>query len=92
MIFPLSFSAKNKFYSPESADIFASGVILFTMVMKSAPFKSTKASDEFYKLMKTDKDKYWQIFSELNNCPPIHFKDLMEKMLDENPNKRLSLD
>lgn len=58
---------KNKTYQPESVDIFASAVILFTMVMKSAPFKNTKTSDEYYKLFKTNKSNYWQIFQELTN-------------------------
>lgn len=62
------------------------------MAMKSAPFKSTKNTDPYYSLFKQDKHKFWQIFSELNNSVSSTFKDLIEKMLEENPNKRISLD
>ncbi|CAD8142469.1 unnamed protein product [Paramecium pentaurelia] len=83
---------KQKYYIPESADIFASGVILFSMAMRSAPFKTSKNTDPYYSLLKQDKQKFWQVFQELNNNISHQFKDLIEKMLEENPQKRISLE
>ncbi|KAM3134272.1 hypothetical protein pb186bvf_013557 [Paramecium bursaria] len=81
----------KKYYNPESADLFAAGVILFTMVMKSAPFKSTKNGDQYYQLLKQDKLSFWQVFTELNS-PSQQFKDLLEKILEENPQKRITIE
>ncbi|CAD8067901.1 unnamed protein product [Paramecium sonneborni] len=83
---------KQKYYTPESADIFSSGVILFSMAMRSAPFKTSKTSDPYYSLLKQDKLKFWQVFQELNNNISQQFKDLVEKLLEENPQKRISLE
>lgn len=35
-------SKDKKYYNPEAADLFSSAVVLFHLVMKSAPFQSTK--------------------------------------------------
>lgn len=50
---------KLKYYCPESVDLFAAGVILFSMVMKSAPFKSTKPNDPYYELLRSDRGSFW---------------------------------
>ncbi|CAD8193389.1 unnamed protein product [Paramecium pentaurelia] len=82
---------KQKFYNPEQADIFAAGVILFTMVIRSAPFKTSKSTDPYYSLLKNNKQSFWKIFSEIADSS-AQFKDLIEKMLDENPLKRITIE
>jgi len=50
-------------------DLFASALVLFMMVMKSAPFGSTHRSDPYYKkLALKDKTNFWKIFE--CNCIP----------------------
>lgn len=52
---------QNKEYSPETADVFSCGSVLFTMVMLQFPFqKEATASDQKYQLVINDKfEQYW---------------------------------
>jgi hypothetical protein len=45
-------------------DLFACGCLLFELVMKAQPFKSSDLKDEHYKkIAGNEKMKYWEIFS-----------------------------
>ncbi|CAK73328.1 unnamed protein product (macronuclear) [Paramecium tetraurelia] len=65
---------------------------LMYLHLESAPFKTSKNTDPYYSLLKQDKQKFWQVFQELNNNISHQFKDLIEKILEENPQKRISLE
>jgi len=55
---------KYSTYNCETVDFFAASVVLFTMVMKSAPFLSTSANDPYYKKLNLDnKSSFWKIYS-----------------------------
>lgn len=72
-------------------DIFQCALVLFMMVMKSQPFNSTHYEDPYYKKLCNNKTNFWKIFA--SNCEPsLEFKDLIEKMLQDDPKKRLSLE
>lgn len=50
-------------------DVFACGFVLFEMVMKLEPFKSSNHQDKHYsELAKGNFDNYWKIFA--GHCNP----------------------
>lgn len=56
-------------YHGDEIDLFACGCILFEMVMKAEPFKSTDHTDKNYgELVKGNTEGFWKIFSGL--CKP----------------------
>lgn len=59
---------QNSFHG-DQIDIFACGCLLFQLVMKSQPFKSSDLKDEYYnKLAGNDKTMFWDIFA--GKCKP----------------------
>lgn len=59
--------------------------------MKSMPFKRACRSDPYYKrLTSANPASFWKI-TESIRIPSDSFKDLIEAMLTEDPNKRISL-
>lgn len=53
----------HSFYYGEDLDIFACGVLLFMMVVRSSPFLSSNYNDVYYsRLIKKDKSSFWKIF------------------------------
>lgn len=78
-------------YFAEEADIFASGCILFLLVMKSAPFSSTISGDPHYMRLCENPVEYWKIFT--CNCEPsVEFKDLIELMMQPLTENRLTIE
>lgn len=72
-------------------DVFSCGVILFIMLSGSIPFGSATLHDEnFRKLVCEEYGKFWG--SHLYAYFPDTAKDLLNKMLAEDPAKRISLD
>ena len=48
-------------YDGTQTDLFAAGVILFTVVLGHFPFKVASKSDQYYSLIYQDKfDEYWE--------------------------------
>jgi len=61
------------------------------MVLKSIPFNSSLYDDPYYsRLCKKDTSQFWKIFDSENILSP-EFKDLIEKMMNPNPEQRLTL-
>lgn len=61
-------------YSADDVDLFAAATMLFTMVMKSAPFRCSNYQDPYYaRLCKGDKSAFWKIFQTIYN-PSDDFK------------------
>jgi len=72
---------RREYYGPPT-DIWACGVLLFTMFCGKFPFKGS-----------SDKDLYRKIMRGLYNTPdhvPQKVKVLLSKILEVDPNKRLT--
>ena len=83
---------KNVTYSGSKADIFSLGVILFNLLIGKNGF--TKANDncDFYKLIKNDKNKYFEKIEKTNAKKfPDEFKELYLKMVSFKENDRPSI-
>lgn len=77
-------------YSAEKTDIFALGVVLFFIVMGRNPFTSTLANTH-YNALCSHKSKFWERFDKKGSLS-IEFKDLVEKLLEKDSSKRLSIE
>lgn len=65
----LTNSSKQGVYHGDEVDLFACGYVLFEMVMKAEPFKSSNHQDKHYKeLAEGNFDSFWKIFS--SQCKP----------------------
>jgi SNF-related kinase/serine kinase len=80
----------RKVYSAEKADIFALGVVLFFMVIGKNPFTSTILNANYNALWAYN-NKFWKRFDKNNNFS-IEFKSLIERILERDPDKRITLD
>lgn len=72
------------------ADLYAAGVVLFIMRTHFHPFKRAKPSDQYYSMLEESPARYWNVFSALHLS--AEFKDLIEKMLAEEPTERLTVE
>lgn len=72
-------------YNGRSADVFSLGVVAFMMVMGENPFSTIN----FYKMLWKKPQKFWSFFSKQ---PSKEFKDLIQKMLDINPQTRITVE
>jgi serine/threonine protein kinase len=70
-------------YSP-TCDIWSIGIIIFQMFFGELPYKDNNDFKEYVKNIK----------STYNNCDNIsnEFKDLLDKMLNKNPSRRITID
>lgn len=58
---------KNKYktYYADQMDFYSAGIVLFIMVMKSAPFVTTSLTDQYFQRFNmNDKHNFWDIFSQ----------------------------
>ncbi|KRX00743.1 Protein kinase-like domain [Pseudocohnilembus persalinus] len=82
----------NSHYFADEMDLFSAGTVLFLMVMQSGPFGNSSKTDPYYqRLNRQDKSAFWKIF-QCNYDPSQEFKNLIEKMLAEDPDHRLTLE
>ena len=84
----------NEEYNGTAVDIFAAGVILFTMISQRPPFGNAEKGDIFYKLFYLNQlDEFWQnhqnIDEEISYSAPL--KELLGCMLAVNPSERPSI-
>ena len=85
----------NNGYKTEIADIFSAGVILFVMCTSFTPFMKANKYDMYYsKIMQGNLDELWDVYSKIDNFDyhfSSSFKDLISKLLESNPRKRITL-
>ncbi len=78
----------------EKADVFSLGVVLFNLITSRKCFNSSKETDNLYRLIRQGNDNsyksYWDRFKSLNLSKD--FKDLYQKMVAYEPNKRPTFD
>ena len=56
---------ENNISAPEKVDIFAAGVILFSLISGSSPFTCSKNNDRFYRYIHQNQAKYfWKLHSK----------------------------
>lgn len=80
-------------YSGNLVDLFAAGIILFTMVSGRPPFSKADPRDSLYKLICTNKhESFWKFHEKTNKTSfSQSFKKLINSMLAFDPTQRLSL-
>lgn len=85
---------EGKVYSGLQADIFSTGVILFSVVTGIFPFKEASLQDKYFCLLK-DK-KYSDYWATIEKHSKIHmsteFKNLIQGMLAYSPDTRISVE
>ncbi|CAD8127448.1 unnamed protein product [Paramecium sonneborni] len=76
----------------QSKDIFALGMILYSLMFGKPPFSFVE-NNTFFNALQTSPHKFWEKVQ--NNFQDViitnHFKDLIQGMLTETPNNRMSL-
>ena len=80
----------EKRYRGDQADLFSAAVVLFTMVAQKPPFEKSDKKDWYFKSLQLRPDLFWKSNSK-KNFYKDDFKKLVEKMLDRDPRKRLSV-
>ena len=71
--------------------MFASAVVLFTMVTQCMPFEKAVGEDKYYRLIATNKsEKYWKIFETADISTEL--KDLLIGMLQYDPSTRYTME
>jgi len=73
-------------YSGKKADIYAAGVVLYVLIFLRLPFEADNPGELFEKIRREEPD-----FSGRSDVSPDVI-DLMQKLLQKNPDKRLTLE
>ena len=86
-------------YDGAAADLFATAIVVFAMAVGHMPFSKATESDSLYGMLaKGNTKSFWKahesIIKNAGNKVVIssEFKDLMTKMFDSTPNKRMTID
>ena len=92
---------EKKIYNGEKIDIFSLGVVLFSMVFNGHPFNKAIARDQFFKYINSNCwEEFWKVFQvkikkiiekEGDDMEWDLLKDLIEKMLTKDSEKRICL-
>jgi len=94
------YTKEKKIYDGGKIDVFSLGVALFSMVFNGHPFNKAIPRDQFYRLILVNNwEEYWKIFIEKIKMITEReeagewelLKDLIEKMLTKDSEKRIEL-
>jgi len=90
--------AKGTIEDLVQADLYSLGVVLFTMVVGIPPYNESEKDGKFffdkhYDVLRNDVKRFWKVhegYRESDGRPKLTkaFKDVVEAMLKEDPNKR----
>ncbi|KAL4502199.1 hypothetical protein ABPG72_000434 [Tetrahymena utriculariae] len=79
-------------YSGYEADMFSLGVLLFEIIHGKPPFFcASKKQCEFYTLFIDNKKQYWELFESLAPNKSQDLVQLLEQLLEFNPDKRIAI-
>jgi serine/threonine protein kinase len=79
-------------YCGRQADLFAAGVVLFTILTQCAPFGQASTKDSFYRYIAGNRpDKFWAFFKGVTTLSE-DLKDLITGMFQLNPQARYTLE
>lgn len=87
-----------KSYKPFKCDLFSAGVCLFMMITGRNPYRQAdqQKCNLFKALQQRDTKEFWNYHLKQLQLPKnafsTHFKDLIKKMLKEEPSQRLTLE
>ena len=75
-------------------DIFAAGIVLFTMYAAIPPFADAKSNNPHYNMFLVNNDKFWMYHEKRMNGRKFskNFKTLINSMLDYDPENRPDID
>lgn len=72
------------------ADLFVTGIVLFSLYVGSPPFNKSTDEDVLFWMLNEDKQQFWSIFE--SNKAEIkfskEFKEIIQGLLEKDPNKR----
>ena len=76
-------------YSCAQSDLWAAGVVLFTMVSGHPPFSAPAKEDFYFQRLQYRPEEFWSIMDSKRDSPTSpEFKDLIEKLLRFDPDER----
>lgn len=83
-------SDENNGYDPIKHDLFSLGIFLFVIVLGCFPYTEYSLLDRrYFCIVNDDFDTFWKSFNKFTvSC---NFKDLINKLICYDPNKRLSV-
>jgi serine/threonine protein kinase len=81
------------YYNGDKVDIFASGVLLYIMVIGRIPFKTAESTDHSYRMFVNANSIFWkdEKFKNVKHNLSDNFKDLINRIFEPDPDKRISL-
>jgi serine/threonine protein kinase len=83
----------KKQYDGQKTDIFAMGVLLFTLVTCKIGFHRALKTDKYYRLLMNNKnEQYWNIINNQIGNVSNEFRDLYTKMISFKPEERPTID
>ena len=97
---PFTYDSKLKnslkiYHTGDKVDIFAAGVVLFILLTGMLPFESAEKYDKNYKFFfENNHSLFWQNkkFKNIKSNIPDSAKDLINKMLEPNADKRITIE
>ena len=85
----------NQEYSGQAVDLFASAIILFTILTRRIPFGKAHPDDPHYYFLVKEPQAFWDSHTDAEGGEDIYseeFKDLFEKMMSFDPSLRPNLE
>ena len=87
----------GRVYQGERVDVFSLAVVLFVMISGHPPFNAATPKDQFFvALVVKNNDDFWNKHSmnkaEGSSFYSAAFKDLFEKMVELDPEKRITME
>jgi len=83
-------------YEGSKVDLFAAGIVLFTIISQRPPFRCAKPDDPHYSLLaQNDFDTFWRLNKDVEGGQDIfsaEFKDLFQKLMSLSPAKRPTIE